>query len=1038
MYPMPNTVSWQASREQVLRFWRAIELFTPPKVPDVSPKERVDRVERSSPLPWEDGHRLRRVKLEQDQVWRHVVYGGVFSLDRVHDVLEDVFGKDEENFDPPRRGESALFALTVTGEGRVLLGSEVFSTCAWAVGRTRNPGPTNPDWLQGFDVVAGELGFAFQRIAAALDDDEQAAGLRAQGHLVGRPMHFEYLERLVEVVADRFGVSQLLKPAEIRVQSVIVAIKRQFDADGQEFLNSFIADDLERVADAVRRGEYGAALDAYLQEEQQVDPARRVDVRTDPQIVLDWVVPDRVPLGRWPASSARPLALSQQFAVNGAMALSGASGLFAVNGPPGTGKTTLLRELVAAIVVERAHRLAALPTPSAAFGTTEHRWQTGEYTRVIKEWTPELTGFEIVVASANNGAVENVTLEIPSADAIDDEWREQAKYFDDLATSLLGKPAWGVVAARLGKKANRQQFANKFWFGERGLLEMLKRHPREPGPDWARAVAEFHRAYQDVAEMREARERASVTLAAIRQAEQACEQAHAGIESAGGILAELRASCRSAEAAMAAAEQEHAVRERDRLEHRQFRPGLVEAVFTLGRAVAEWRTEDRLLAEALRAAKRRLHDTGHELNSLRAAHAEAEEELEQYRQALAVAQTALSASRAEFAGARRRWGRFIPTDTGWEDELATPWTDESWNRARTRLFLQALRLHQAFLAGAANDMRRNLHAAIDLVQGLAPAGVPEAAALAAWRSLFFVVPVISTTFASLARLFGHLGRESIGWLFIDEAGQAAPQAATGAIWRSRRVIVVGDPRQLKPIVTLPFTAQQALRGHFGAAEKWLPSRTSVQQLADEVSPLGTYLPDDDRGRVWIGAPLRVHRRCDEPMFGIANTVAYGGLMVFGTPSRKELSLPPSTWIDIPAVEASGHWIPEQGKVAQELLDSVTADGVDLREVFLITPFLAVADQLRCIVHQFPDVRAGTIHTTQGKEADIVIFVLGGHPQRPGARQWAAEGPNLLNVAVSRAKRRLYVIGDHIAWEPYRYFNVLAERLPRSTWPPEAE
>ncbi len=117
---------------------------------------------------------------------------------------------------------------------------------------------------------------------------------------------------------------------------------------------------------------------------------------------------------------------------------------------------------------------------------------------------------------------------------------------------------------------------------------------------------------------------------------------------------------------------------------------------------------------------------------------------------------------------------------------------------------------------------------------------------------------------------------------------------------------------------------------------------------------------------------------------------------------------------------------------------MTADGVDLREVFLITPFLAVADQLRCIVHQFPDVRAGTIHTTQGKEADIVIFVLGGHPQRPGARQWAAEGPNLLNVAVSRAKRRLYVIGDHIAWEPYRYFNVLAERLPRSTWPPEAE
>jgi hypothetical protein len=1035
MPPTPNAIAWQAPREQVLRFWRAIELFTPPPVPKVSPKERVDRVDAGSLLPWEDGHRLRSVRLKPDQVWRHVVYGGVFSLDRVHDVLEDVFGKDEENFDPPRRGESALFALTVTGEGRVLLGSEVFSSCAWAVGRARSPGPSHPDWLQGFDMVANELGLSFQRIAAALDDDEQAAGLQAQGHLVGRPIRFEDLERLVEVVAEQFGVSQLLKPVGSRVQSFPIAVKRQFDADGQEFLNSFITDDLDRVGDVVRRGDYGTALHAYLQEEREIEPAHRVDVRDHPQVVLDRVAPDRVPLGRWPASSARPLALSQQFALNTAMALSATSGLFAVNGPPGTGKTTLLRELVAAIVVERALRLAALPNPSAAFGSKVHRWQTGKYRRDIKEWKPELTGFEIVVASANNGAVENVTLEIPSADAIDDEWREQAEYFDDLATSMLGKPGWGLIAARLGKKANRQEFAHKFWFSERGLREMLKAHPREPGPDWARAVAEFRRAYQDAAEMQAARGRANATLATIRQLEQKGEHARAGFESAGDKLAELRASYASAQAAMAAAEQEHAARERDRLKHRQFRPGLVEAVFTLGRSVAEWRAEDRPLAEALKAATRRLHDTQRHLDATRAEQTKAEKELERSRQILASAQAALTACTEELAAARQQWERFVPVDTGWETELATPWTDESWNRARTRLFLQALRLHQAFLAGAAEDMQDNLWAAIDLVQGSAPAHVPEAAALAAWRSLFFVVPVVSTTFASFARLFAHLGRESLGWLFIDEAGQATPQAAAGAIWRSRRVIVVGDPRQLEPIVTLPLTAQQALRRHFGAAEKWLPGRTSVQQLADEVSPLGTYLPDDDGGgRVWIGAPLRVHRRCDEPMFGIANTVAYDGLMVFGTPPRKELSLPPSTWIDVPAVEASGHWIPEQGKVAWELLDSLAADGVDLREVFVITPFRAVADRLRRIVDQFPDVRAGTIHTTQGKEADIVILMLGGHPQRPGARQWAAERPNLLNVAVSRARRRLYVIGDHTAWESYRYFRVLAERLPRSTRP----
>lgn len=100
--------SRQAGRERVLRFWRAVEFFTPPDVPEVNPKEHVDRADGSSPLPWEEGHRIRAVKLEQRQAWRHVVYGGVFSLDRVHEVLEEVFGPDEENFDPPRRGDSAL------------------------------------------------------------------------------------------------------------------------------------------------------------------------------------------------------------------------------------------------------------------------------------------------------------------------------------------------------------------------------------------------------------------------------------------------------------------------------------------------------------------------------------------------------------------------------------------------------------------------------------------------------------------------------------------------------------------------------------------------------------------------------------------------------------------------------------------------------------------------------------------------------------------------------------------------------------------
>ena len=62
--------------------------------------------------------------------------------------------------------------------------------------------------------------------------------------------------------------------------------------------------------------------------------------------------------------------------------------------------------------------------------------------------------------------------------------------------------------------------------------------------------------------------------------------------------------------------------------------------------------------------------------------------------------------------------------------------------------------------------------------------------------------------------------ESLGWLFVDEAGQAPPQYAVGALWRARRAVIVGDPLQLEPVVTLPHGGQRALLREFGVGEQW--------------------------------------------------------------------------------------------------------------------------------------------------------------------------------------------------------------------------
>jgi hypothetical protein len=482
-------------------------------------------------------------------------------------------------------------------------------------------------------------------------------------------------------------------------------------------------------------------------------------------------------------------------------------------------------------------------------------------------------------------------------------------------------------------------------------------------------------------------------------------------------------------------------------QHQQSRPGLWERLKTLGAATSRWTRQDNWLANQVGAAQHEMRAAQQEVAA--AAHAQAEREASAATCAQADATRDLRHLEAELVAtdglldhAATAFGRHYPDATWWKErerrELAALWTDKEWNLARVELFLAALRLHKAFLRHTPTEMRRNLQAAMDLVSGDVPANVAERAALAAWRSLFFVVPVVSTTFASYARLFGHLGKESLGWLLIDEAGQATPQNAVGALWRTKRAVVVGDPLQLEPITTLPFRAEQAIRNDFGVDEQWSASSTSVQRLADRLTPLGTWLSDEDDS-TWVGVPLTVHRRCDQPMFDIVNTIAYDGLMIDGTgrtaAERFDTAyptLPPSKWIDVSGGAAHGHWIPDEGRQLDRILGTLADLQFDMSEVMVIAPFRDIARKVSGRSRRYPGLVAGTVHTAQGKQADIVILVLGGNPQRPGARGWAASKPNLLNVAVSRAKRRLYVIGDRQAWAAQRHFSVLAANLPYTT------
>jgi superfamily I DNA and/or RNA helicase len=214
-----------------------------------------------------------------------------------------------------------------------------------------------------------------------------------------------------------------------------------------------------------------------------------------------------------------------------------------------------------------------------------------------------------------------------------------------------------------------------------------------------------------------------------------------------------------------------------------------------------------------------------------------------------------------------------------------------------------------------------------------------------------------------------------------------------------------------------------------APVRYQSTATSVQVLADTVNRFGTCIKTHCGEDAWVGSPLRVHRRCVNPMFSISNALAYNGTMVLGRGK--------GICIDISGTEGNRqHYVPAQGEMALSILRAYMANGwVDelkhkgLPAVYVISPFKSVANEFSALLRRtwtqwasdvakrtfdkWLKASVGTVHTFQGKEQETIVFLLGG--ANDGAIQLMARSPNVINVAVTRAQRRLYVVGDRTRW-----------------------
>lgn len=789
----------------------------------------------------------------------------------------------------------------------------------------------------------------------------------------------------------------------------------------------------------------------------------------------------------------------QQAAVNAARTefLNGAEGILAVNGPPGTGKTTLLRDLVAHCVTSRATKLVEFDDPEKAFVQTGQQIKVGDGAFLrLYGLNASIKGYELLVASSNNKAVENVSRELPAGKSIE----PGLKYFSSIAKIVCGargnKSAsaadepWGLISAVLGNSSNISDFRQDFWWHKDfGFSIYLKaasgkdvaveisvgdgETPRRVLPpviaaenplngaaalkQWEKArkafISQRRIVEEKLAKLEEARGLPPKVAEAIAEVDRLRTERNAVLrdKSQADETYALAAQAAS-EAQVAATNSEHQL---DAVH--TARPGFFARLLRTA-SYRTWlydfsikKSQHHDALRAHREAQSRLGDTTLRRQRCSEALTTVAEQLSRAERLLAtlhaMLQDALASIGDRFVDSRF----FAQGHAAWN--LTAPWVDDHLHKEREKLFGLALDVHKAFVTVAAQKVQHNLGVLMTAMRAGAFKDQGKRQYLAdLWSTLFLVIPVVSTTFASVERMLGDMDPGAFGWLLVDEAGQATPQASVGALMRARRAVVVGDPLQIPPVVTIPEKLISSIAEHYGVAQDiWCAPTASVQTLADAATSIKAHFSTSSGTRE-VGLPLLVHRRCQDPMFSVSNAIAYDGQMVQAAGADKAGSvaaaLGPSAWFDISG-EATSKWCASEGKAVLALLQQLARAGVKNPDIYVITPFRVVAHEMRQLLRAEPtlfsafgveertwlDERVGTIHTFQGKEAEAVIAVLGAPmSSQIGARRWASSTPNILNVMVSRAKSRLYVIGSHSAWSGVGYFAELARRVPTRRLP----
>jgi predicted DNA helicase len=250
---------------------------------------------------------------------------------------------------------------------------------------------------------------------------------------------------------------------------------------------------------------------------------------------------------------------------------------------------------------------------------------------------------------------------------------------------------------------------------------------------------------------------------------------------------------------------------------------------------------------------------------------------------------------------------------------------------------------------------------------------------------------------------------------VDEATQALEPAVYLALLRADRAVLAGDHLQLPPTV-LSAAAQE---GGLGIS--------LFERLADA-------------GGGVARVTLAEQHRMNERIMAFPSEALYGGrLRAHPAVAAWAVDDAPLEWVDTAGrgfeeevPEGSGsRQNPGEADLAAAEVERVLALGVEAGEIAIISPYDAQVQRLRQLLadHAERGVEIDTVDGFQGREKDAVIVSL--VRSNEGGEVGFLADVRRMNVALTRARKKLVVIGDGATVTRHPFYAAFVQHAERS-------